>query len=314
MSETKQYLNPGGVERLLKSIERKMAVDATKLWKTDPTWTASSKAALDLYVNSSTNKAYDTVNNRDIANYDVYAIASPGIGKDQTPQWYFDSGAWYPFVVDLQDYLKAQEIRDAFAAVADFNFGNLCLRLSGEDFVVPARLSALTGLLEVISSLPLLAMVTEVYSTNTVTRTSSVRVSFAYGTQVAYATVTAPAGVAVGTQGLLIRRIQYTGAENNGKDAGYSIINGNFQPFATEQADWNETDELSPSFIRNKPNIPPGVTVVNNLESTDGAAALAADQGPEIARLITEAAGEPITAQELDDMLYLSGFPRIGQG
>ena len=34
------------------------------------------------------------------------------------------------------------------------------------------------------------------------------------------------------------------------------------------QADWNETDDTSPSYIKNKPNIPSGVIVDDTLSDT----------------------------------------------
>jgi len=112
MSSTKQYLATGGVQRILHSIRNGIALDALKLWNTDPTWAAASKDALDAYVQPD-NSAYDTRNNRTINNYDVYAIEE--VAPDNTPQWYFDSGAWFPFVADLQNYMKRSEIQAAIS-------------------------------------------------------------------------------------------------------------------------------------------------------------------------------------------------------
>lgn len=50
---------------------------------------------------------------------------------------------------------------------------------------------------------------------------------------------------------------------------GYIKINGtDVKVYEPTQADWNETDETSPAFIKNKPAIPQGITVDMELSET----------------------------------------------
>lgn len=50
---------------------------------------------------------------------------------------------------------------------------------------------------------------------------------------------------------------------------GYIKINGtDVKVYEPIQTDWNETDETSPSFIKNKPNIPAGAIVDDTLSDT----------------------------------------------
>ena len=50
---------------------------------------------------------------------------------------------------------------------------------------------------------------------------------------------------------------------------GYIKINGtDVKVYESVQADWNETDDTSPSYIKNKPNIPSGVIVDDTLSDT----------------------------------------------
>lgn len=50
---------------------------------------------------------------------------------------------------------------------------------------------------------------------------------------------------------------------------GYIKINGtDVQVYNPVQVDWNETDDTSPSYIKNKPNIPSGVIVDDTLSDT----------------------------------------------
>lgn len=50
---------------------------------------------------------------------------------------------------------------------------------------------------------------------------------------------------------------------------GYIKINGtDVKVYEPVQADWNETDDTSPSFIKNKPNIPDGVIIDTELSDT----------------------------------------------
>lgn len=56
-----------------------------------------------------------------------------------------------------------------------------------------------------------------------------------------------------------------TASENN----GYIKVNGtDVKVYEPTQADWNETDETSPAFIKNKPTIPQGTTVDAELSET----------------------------------------------
>lgn len=56
-----------------------------------------------------------------------------------------------------------------------------------------------------------------------------------------------------------------TASENN----GYIKINGNdVKVYEPVQADWYETDETSPSFIRNKPTIPQNLVIDDELSDT----------------------------------------------
>lgn len=50
---------------------------------------------------------------------------------------------------------------------------------------------------------------------------------------------------------------------------GYIKVNGtDVKVYEPVQADWNETDDTSPSYIKNKPNIPSGVIVDDTLSDT----------------------------------------------
>ena len=50
---------------------------------------------------------------------------------------------------------------------------------------------------------------------------------------------------------------------------GYIKVNGtDVKVYEPTQADWDETDETSPAFIKNKPNIPEGVVVDSELSDT----------------------------------------------
>lgn len=56
-----------------------------------------------------------------------------------------------------------------------------------------------------------------------------------------------------------------TASEKN----GYIKINGtDVKVYEPIQADWNETDETSPAFIKNKPTIPTGIVVDSELSET----------------------------------------------
>lgn len=56
-----------------------------------------------------------------------------------------------------------------------------------------------------------------------------------------------------------------TASDNN----GYIKVNGtDVKVFEQEQADWNETDETSKTFIKNKPTIPDGAVVDSELSET----------------------------------------------
>ena len=50
---------------------------------------------------------------------------------------------------------------------------------------------------------------------------------------------------------------------------GYIKVNGtDVKVYEPTQADWNETNETSPAFIKNKPNIPEGAVVDSELSDT----------------------------------------------
>jgi hypothetical protein len=50
---------------------------------------------------------------------------------------------------------------------------------------------------------------------------------------------------------------------------GYIKINGtDVRVYTPIQADWNETDDTSPAYIKNKPNIPSGIIVDDTLSNT----------------------------------------------
>ena len=50
---------------------------------------------------------------------------------------------------------------------------------------------------------------------------------------------------------------------------GYIKVNGtDVKVYEPTQADWDETDETSPAFIKNKPNIPEGAVVDSELSDT----------------------------------------------
>lgn len=68
---------------------------------------------------------------------------------------------------------------------------------------------------------------------------------------------------------------------------GYIKINGtDVKVYDPVQADWDETDETSPSFIKNKPTIPAGVAVDSSLSETS--------ENPVQNKVITAALGDKI--------------------
>ena len=94
-------LDVNGLNHVLQSIHQKMAHEARSVFKTDPAWEAPSLTVLRGWVSGAT--ATDTINDRTINNYDVYAVQSP------KKQYYFDSGDWFLFTPDLTDYYTKAE-------------------------------------------------------------------------------------------------------------------------------------------------------------------------------------------------------------
>jgi len=89
-------------------MESAIAAGSTGLFNTDEDWEADNLAALQSWVDGGA--AYDPINDRDVKNFDVYMVNDP-----EGEQYYFDSGAWIPFGVEMKNYFTKTE--------ADARFG-----------------------------------------------------------------------------------------------------------------------------------------------------------------------------------------------
>jgi len=87
-------------------MESAIAAGATGLFNTDEDWEAEDLTTLNSWVSGGT--AHDPINDRDINNFDVYMVSD---GE----QYYFDSGAWIPFGVEMANYYTKAEANDKFA-------------------------------------------------------------------------------------------------------------------------------------------------------------------------------------------------------
>ena len=101
----KQFLNDTGLDRVLRSVGKRLANEAMSVFKTDPAWEVNKLYILEGWV-AADNTAQDTINNRKIENYDVYLV------KSTNDQYYFDSGAWVSFSPGLMDYYTKNEVDD----------------------------------------------------------------------------------------------------------------------------------------------------------------------------------------------------------
>ncbi|GHT44456.1 hypothetical protein AGMMS49965_20150 [Bacteroidia bacterium] len=71
--------------RYLKSVESGSA----SLFNTDPAWEVEDFATLQSWIDAD-NHAHDTINDRDIHDFDVYLVTS------ENKEYFFDAGAWIP--------------------------------------------------------------------------------------------------------------------------------------------------------------------------------------------------------------------------
>lgn len=74
------------------TINELIASQEASLYHTNSKWEAASLDALNAYINTTAETAHDTINNRDINNFDVY------LALDTKTNYYWDSGVWLPLV------------------------------------------------------------------------------------------------------------------------------------------------------------------------------------------------------------------------
>ena len=271
-----------------------MAHEAKSVFKTDSTWEAASLSVLQGWVTSGV--ATDTINNRTVNNYDVYAIKSP------KKQYYFDSGDWFLFTPDLTDYYTKGEGDSRYPTIADFADINLAV----SPVVIPSKLAGHRQVIESLLTAPVFGLITAV-------QTTTVAVQFTVGSNQGTATLPFDGAIATATVGGIVRIERRWNRTVQSTTVTYTLNTTTSRCFRQEQhqADWNEADTASPSFIRNKPSIPAGVAVVNNLTSTATNQSLAANQGRVLHELIIEKEGKPLTTEAINSTLTAAGFPAI---
>ena len=293
---TKQFLDTTGLNHVLLSVNQKIVDGAKSVFKTDSTWEVSSLAILQGWVSGATAK--DTINNRNVNNYDVY------LAKDTNAQYYFDSGSWVSFAPDLTDYLTKGQSDARYPTIADF----ADINLAASSIVIPAKLA---GYRQVIESL----LTTPVYGLITAVQTTTVSVQFTVGNNQSTVTIPFEGAITTATVGGVVRvDRKWTRTVQGTTTITYTLNTTTSRCYLQQQqqADWNVTDTASPSFIKNKPAIPAGVAIVNHLTSTAIDQGLSANQGRVLNELILEKEGKPLSTADINSVLTAAGFSAIG--
>jgi len=95
-------------------MESAIAAGSTGLFQTDESWEAQDLQELESWVTGG--DAFDPINGREINNFDVYMVLDPA-----GDQYYFDSGAWIPFGVEMANYFTKAEANARFALKTDLD-------------------------------------------------------------------------------------------------------------------------------------------------------------------------------------------------
>jgi len=95
-------------------VDDKIAQAAIRVFNTDVAWEVPTRADLAGFIQSD-NSGFDSINSRQINNFDIYLVLDSGL------QFYFDSGAWVLFSADLSKYFTRQEVLDTFATKTEVN-------------------------------------------------------------------------------------------------------------------------------------------------------------------------------------------------
>jgi len=287
-------LDAHGLNQVLQSVDRRMAHEAKSVFKTDSTWEAASLSVLQGWVTSGV--ATDTVNNRTVNNYDVYAVKSP------KKQYYFDSGDWFLFTPDLTEYYTKSEGDARYPTIADF----ADINLATSPVVIPSKLAGYRQVIESLLTAPVYGLITAV-------QTTTVTVQFTVGNNTGTATLPYEGAIATAKVGGLVRIDRKWTRTVQSATVTYTLNTTTSRCYSQEQqqADWNTTDTASPSFIKNKPTIPAGVAIVNNLTSTATDQGLSANQGRVLKELIAAQSDEPLSTADINSVLVAAGFPAI---
>jgi len=287
-------LDANGLNQVLQSVDRRMAHEAKSVFKTNSTWEAASFSVLQGWVNGAT--ATDTINNRTVNNYDVYAVKSP------KKQYYFDSGDWFLFTPDLTDYYTKGEGDSRYPTIADF----ADINLAASPVVIPSKLAGYRQVLET-------HLTTSIYGLITAVQTTTVSVQFTVGSNTGTATLPFDGAIATAKVGGLVRVDRKWTRTVQATTVTYTLNTTTSRCYSQEQqqADWNTTDTASPSFIRNKPTIPAGVSIVDHLNSTAANESLAANQGRILKEMIAAKSDEPLSTADINSSLVAAGFPAI---
>jgi len=287
-------LDVNGLNQVLQSVDRRMAHEAQSVFKTDSTWEAASLSVLQGWVTDGV--ATDTINNRTVNNYDVYAVRSP------KKQYYFDSGDWFLFTPDLTEYYTKSEGDSRYPTIADF----ADINLADNTVVIPTKLVSHRQMIESLLTAPVYGLITSVQAT-------TVTVQFVVGSNTGTVTLCYEGNIAVAKIGGLVRIDRKWDRTAEGTTITYDIDceNSFCYPAKQQQPDWNETDSASPAFIKNKPTIPAGVSIVDHLNSTAGNESLAANQGRVLKEMIAAKSDEPLSTADINSVLVAAGFPAV---
>jgi len=288
-------LDANGLNQVLQSVDRRMAHEAKSVFKTDSTWEAASVSVLQGWVNGVT--ATDTINDRTVNNYDVYAVKSP------KKQYYFDSGDWFLFTPDLTEYFTKEQSDARYPTIADF----ADINLAASPIVIPSKLAGHRQVIESLLTAPVFGLITAV-------QTTTVTVQFTVGSNQGTATLPFDGVIAPAKVGGLVRIDRKWDRTVQETTVTYTLNTTASRCYRQEQQqpDWDETDTASPRFIQNKPTIPSGVQIVDQLTSTATNQGLSANQGRVLKGLIDEMECEPLSTSDINNMLVATGFPAIG--
>jgi hypothetical protein len=217
-------------------------------------------------------------------------------------QYYFDSGAWLPFSPDLTNYYTKGESDARYPIIGDFADINLAV----SPVVIPSKLAGHQQVLESILTASVFGLITAV-------QTTTVTVQFTVGNNTGTATLPFDGAIANAKVGGLVRVDRKWNRTVQATTVTYTLNTTTSRCYSQgqQQADWNETDTASPKYIQNKPTIPQGVEIINNLKSTRTDASLAANMGRELAEKIEEMEPEPLTTATINSVLTAAGFPAI---